>query len=116
MIEYKLLKEIEQNPSSTQRRLAEKLGVSLGKINYVLAGLMSKGIIKAQKLKNDPRNIRWSYLLTSKGIHEKIKTTQSYLQKRLLEYDALENEISELRKEVLRHGNETGHKAAVRID
>jgi EPS-associated MarR family transcriptional regulator len=109
MIEYKLLKEIEQNPSSTQRTLAEKLDVSLGKVNYVLAGLMKKGVIKAKKLKDDPRNIRWSYLLTSKGIREKIRITQSYLSKRLREYDEIQDEIVELKKEVARN-NGNGHK------
>jgi EPS-associated MarR family transcriptional regulator len=103
MIEYRLLKEIEQNPASTQRTLAEKLDVSLGKINYVLAGLVKKGVVKAKKLKNDPQNIRWSYLLTTKGIQEKIKITQSYLAKRLREYDEIQNEIVELKKEVARN-------------
>jgi EPS-associated MarR family transcriptional regulator len=100
MIEYKLLKEIEQNPDSTQRTLAEKLDVSLGKINYVLSGLMKKGIVKAQKLKNDPRNIRWNYLLTPKGIHEKIQITRDYLDARLKEFDEIQMEILELKKEV----------------
>ncbi|MBN2035435.1 MAG: MarR family EPS-associated transcriptional regulator [Chitinispirillaceae bacterium] len=105
MIEYKLLKEIEQNPASTQRTLAEKLDVSLGKINYVLSGLIKKGLIKAQKLKNDPRNIRWSYLLTPKGISEKITITGAYLEKRLHEFDVIQREIAELKKEVAKNGS-----------
>lgn len=108
MIEYKLLKEIELNPSCTQRKLAEKLGISLGKVNYVLAGLAEKGYIKAQKLRNHPQNIRWSYLLTPRGITEKINTTRYYLQKRLREYDELQGEIAELKKEVSRHENGNG--------
>jgi EPS-associated MarR family transcriptional regulator len=102
MIEYKLLKAIERNPAATQRTLAESLDVSLGKINYVLAGLVNKGIIKAQKLKNDPQNIRWSYLLTPRGIREKIKITRNYLDKRLKEFDDIQHEISELKEEVSR--------------
>jgi len=42
MIEYKVIREIEKNPSHTQRSLAEKLDISLGKANYVLAGLIEK--------------------------------------------------------------------------
>jgi EPS-associated MarR family transcriptional regulator len=108
MIEYKLLKEIERNPAATQRTLAEKLDVSLGKINYVLAGLVKKGIIKVQKLKNDPQNIRWSYLLTAKGIREKIKITKAYLDKRLVEFDEIEREIGEMKKDAFinRHGKQ----------
>jgi EPS-associated MarR family transcriptional regulator len=100
MIEYKLLREIEQNPSATQRTLAENLDVSLGKINYVLAGLVKKGIVKARKLKNDPQNIRWSYLLTPKGIREKIKITKAYFDKRVVEFDEIGREIAELRKDI----------------
>lgn len=105
MIEYKLLKEIEQNPDSTQRTLAGKLGVSLGKINYVLGGLIKKGIVKAQKLKNDPRNIRWNYLLTTKGIQEKIRITKHYLDSRQKEFDEIQQEIIELKKDVGAHCN-----------
>ena len=100
MIEYKLLKEIEQNPVLSQRTLAEKLNVSLGKINYVLSGLINKGLIKAQRLKTDPKNIRWSYLLTPKGISEKIIITRHYLDKRLQEFDKIQVEIAELKKEI----------------
>ena len=104
MIEYKLLREIERNPDATQRTLAEKLDVSLGKINYVLGGLAKKGIVKAQKLKNDPRNIRWHYLLTPKGLREKVKMTRCYLDKRLKEFDEIQQEIAMLREEVSRSG------------
>jgi EPS-associated MarR family transcriptional regulator len=109
MIEYKVLKEIERNPDATQRTLAERLDVSLGKINYVLGGLAKKGIVKAQKLKNDPRNIRWRYLLTPKGMREKVKMTHSYLDNRLKEFDAIQREIAMLRKEVAK-GERSGGK------
>lgn len=100
MIEYHLLREIESNPRHTQRSLAEKLGVSLGKINYLLGGLIEKGIVRAKKLKNEPNNIRWQYLLTPHGLQEKIIITRTYLSKRKAEYGALKNEIAELEHEV----------------
>jgi EPS-associated MarR family transcriptional regulator len=100
MIEYKIIKEIEINPSHTQRTLAQKLNVSLGKVNYVLCGLIEKGIIKAKKLKNNPQKIRWQYLLTPKGINEKIKITKQYLEKRMNEYEEICRELEELKKEI----------------
>lgn len=100
MIEYKVLKEIEQNPQHTQRSLAEKLGVSLGKINYIMSGLIQKGIVKAKRLKNEPDTIRWHYLLTPEGIQEKIRITRAYLERRQAEFVALQSEISELEHEV----------------
>jgi EPS-associated MarR family transcriptional regulator len=100
MIEYKLIRELQENPAHTQRTLAEKLNVSLGKINYVLAGLVEKGYIKARKLKNHPERIRWQYILTAEGLREKVRITQRYLRNRISEFDEIQKEIEELKKEV----------------
>ena len=100
MIEYKVLKEIETNPCHTQRSLAGSLGISLGKLNYILSGLIEKGIVRVKKLKNQPDSIRWRYLLTPAGIQEKIRLTRSYLTRRQAEFIALKNEIAELEREV----------------
>jgi MarR family transcriptional regulator, temperature-dependent positive regulator of motility len=100
MIEYKVIREIEKNPSHTQRSLAEKLDISLGKVNYVLAGLIEKGIIKAKKLKRNPGQIRWQYILTPDGMKEKVRITKEYLEKRINEFVKLQDEIVQLKKEV----------------
>ncbi|MFH1761321.1 MAG: MarR family EPS-associated transcriptional regulator [bacterium] len=100
MIEYKVIREVERNPEHTQRSLAKKLNISLGKANYVLAGLMEKGIIKARNLKNHPDKIRWNYILTPKGIKEKIKIARNYLILRVHEFNHIQQEIRELEKEV----------------
>ena len=100
MIEYKLLKELEHNPSATQRTLAQRLNVSLGKINYLLTGLAQKGIIKAKKLKNNPSKIRWNYVLTPKGVKEKVRLTKNYLEYRMVEFEKLRFEIEEMKREL----------------
>jgi len=100
MIEYKVIREIEINPSHTQRSLAEKLDISLGKVNYVLAGLIEKGLVKAKKLKNNPEKIRWQYILTPEGMKEKVEITKKYLRRRLLDFEELQKEISFLKGEV----------------
>jgi EPS-associated MarR family transcriptional regulator len=100
MIEYKLIRELDKNPYHTQRTLASSLDISLGKANYVLAGLIQKGIVKARKLKSHPDNIRWKYILTPKGIREKIRITQNYLHTRLEEFDQIRREIEELKNEI----------------
>jgi EPS-associated MarR family transcriptional regulator len=98
--DYHILKEIEKNPSHTQRSLAEKLDISLGKVNFVLSGLIEKGIIKAKKLKNHPDKIRWQYILTPEGLKEKVRITKDYMNRRLREFELLKAEIEELEKEV----------------
>jgi len=60
----------------TQRTPAEKLDISLGNANYVPAGLIEKGIVKAKKLKNHPGQIRWQDVLASAGMKENIKITK----------------------------------------
>lgn len=102
MIEYKVLKEIESNPQHTQRSLAGSLGISLGKMNYILGGLIEKGVVKVKRLKNEPGSIRWHYLLTTEGIQEKIRITRSYLARRREEFVALRQEIAELEREMSR--------------
>ena len=100
MDEYNLIREIERNPFHTQRTLARALHISLGKANYLLAGLMQKGIIKARRLRNAPEKIRWQYILTPKGIKEKLIITRDYLQKRIDEFEAIQREIKELKIEI----------------
>jgi EPS-associated MarR family transcriptional regulator len=110
MNEYKLIHELEKNPFHTQRTLADKLNISLGKANYLLAGLIEKGIVKTNKLKNGPEKIRWKYILTPKGIKEKIRITRSYLHVRLEEFETIQREIEELKSEVGRMGPDSGAK------
>ena len=100
MIDYKVIREIQDNPAHTQRSLAKKLGISLGKVNYVLTGLTTKGIIKARKLKNHPEKIRWHYVLTPKGMKAKVKIARNYLVARLQEFDRIQQDIEELKTEV----------------
>ena len=98
--EYHVLKELAHNPGHTQRSLARTLGVSLGKTNYVLSGLVDKGIIKVRKLTNRPGSIRWQYVLTPEGIQEKVRITRDYLVGRMAQFEAMQKEIDELNREI----------------
>jgi len=100
MNEYRLIRELEKNPCQTQRTIAQRLNISVGKANYLLSGLVEKGLIKARKLKNQPGQIRWNYLLTPKGLQEKVRMTRDYLCTRMAQYEEIRQEIEELRREV----------------
>lgn len=43
---YRVMRLLEENPDLTQRELAEKLGVSVGRVNYYLRALVGKGLVK----------------------------------------------------------------------
>jgi EPS-associated MarR family transcriptional regulator len=96
-----ILKNLEENPFFSQRQLAKNSGVSLGKVNYCLKGLIKKGLIKAENFKNSDNKIKYSYLLTPKGISEKSKLTKEFLKLKIEEYDKLSNEIRILKNECL---------------
>jgi EPS-associated MarR family transcriptional regulator len=96
---YKILKELQQDPDLSQRELAKRLGISLGKANFCLKALIEKGLIKADNFKNNANKAAYLYLLTPRGIEEKVLLTQRFLQRKLIQYEALEKEIELLRKE-----------------
>ena len=61
-----------------------------------------KNFPQARKLKNHPDHIRWKYILTPKGIREKLMITRDYLQKRISDFETIRREIEELKTEVER--------------
>ena len=97
---YKILKELQQEPDISQRELAKRLEISLGKANFCLKALIEKGLIKAENFKKNANKVGYLYLLTPKGIEDKVSLTQRFLQRKIAEYEALEQEIEQLRKEV----------------
>jgi len=93
-----IIKEIEKSSSVTQRTLSEKLGISLGKTNYILKALAEKGIIKLKRFKNSKNKMAYLYVLTPHGIVRKAELTRDFLDRKLKEYEQLKDEIKELRQ------------------
>ena len=88
-----LLRKIKNKPESSQRELAKELGFSLGKLNYCLKALKTKGLIKINNFKKNPNKINYIYVLTPKGISEKTKLTVNFMKRKMKEYEELKNEI-----------------------
>lgn len=97
---YELIRLLEQNPELSQRELAERLGVSLGKANYCLRALIRKGWIKVDNFKNSRNRSAYMYLLTPRGVEEKAKLTVRFLQVKMREYETLRVEIERLKREI----------------
>ena len=97
---YKLIRLLEANPGLSQRELATRLGVSLGKANYCLQALIRKGWIKADNFKNSKNRSAYLYLLTPRGIEEKSKLTVRFLQLKMREHKSLLKEIEKLKQEL----------------
>lgn len=88
-----LIKELEQNPSLTQRELAQKVKVSLGKINYFINTLIDKGIIEAKNFKNSKNKLGYMYMLTPEGLRIKLLLVQQFFEWKTREYERLKGEL-----------------------
>ena len=99
-IHFRVLKVIETNPKITQRALADELGISLGKANYCIKSLAQKGWIKASNFKNSNNKLAYAYLLTPHGIEEKALMTVRFLRRKMDEYEALKEEIDQLKRDI----------------
>jgi EPS-associated MarR family transcriptional regulator len=102
--DYQLLKELEQTPTLSQRDLARRLGISLGKINFCLKALVDKGCLKVNNFKNSENKIAYAYFLTPRGVDEKARMTVTFLKYKMVEYDRLRTEIEQLQLEVEQQG------------
>jgi EPS-associated MarR family transcriptional regulator len=98
-IRLDLLRKLELNPEYTQRELSQEMGVSLGKINYCLRKLTEKGLVKLTNFSRNTNKLGYKYLLTASGIEEKSKLTFSFLKVKIIEYEILKKEISQLKLE-----------------
>lgn len=97
---FRALRLLEKKPDVSQRELAEEIGISVGSANYVVRALIERGLVKVANFKAAKDKRRYSYILTPKGFSEKAALTGRFLVRRLEEYEALREEIEELRSEV----------------
>jgi EPS-associated MarR family transcriptional regulator len=99
-LEYRVLKRLEQNPDTTQRELAQELGISLGKTHYLLRSLIKVGWVKLDNFKRSNNKLGYAYLLTPMGVIEKAKITSDFLKRKEAEYQQLKQEIMQLKNEI----------------
>jgi EPS-associated MarR family transcriptional regulator len=97
---FRVMRMLEENPDLTQRDLAEKLGISVGGLNYCLKALMGKGLVKMKNFANSKNKFGYVYVLTPSGMSEKAAITQRFLKRKMEEYEALRAEIENLQRDV----------------
>jgi hypothetical protein len=78
--QFKTLRELSTEGTVSQRDLSKKVGLSLGSVNY-------------------SNKAAYVYVLTPHGINARIQQTQYFLQVKMEEYEKLQKEIEELKKE-----------------
>jgi EPS-associated MarR family transcriptional regulator len=100
---FRVMRILQKNPDLTQRELAEKLGISVGGLNYCLRGLMEKGMVKMKNFSASKNKFGYIYVLTPTGMAEKAAITNRFLQRKMDEYEALKAEIEDLKIQTENH-------------
>ena len=103
---YRLLRALEKNPELSQRQLAGELGVSVGKVNFCLRALLGRGLVKVRNFRDSNNKLAYAYYLTPKGAQEKVRATAAFLKRKMKEYETIQREIEDLKREV---GTEAKH-------
>ena len=91
---FEVLRKIDKDQKTSQRKLAEDLGFSLGKLNYCLKALQKKGLVKIRNFQKNPNKLQYiQYVITPKGISVRTKLTLSFMERKMQEYDELKKEL-----------------------
>ena len=97
---FRVFQMINENPQMTTREIAQKVGISNGSAYYLLTSLIDMGFIKLSNFNDSSQKIKYSYLLTPKGIREKSLITGRFLKRKKQEYKLLKKEITELERDL----------------
>lgn len=97
--ELELMRLIGAKQALSQRKAANSLGMSVGKVNYCLKALIAKGFVKAENYRNSSNKLAYFYLLTPSGIAAKAELTRQFLARKMREYEELRVEIELLKQE-----------------
>lgn len=105
--ELTLLEEIEKDPDTTQAKLADRLGVAVGTVNWLLKRMVSKGYVKVRRAQR--KKLR--YIITPEGLALRARLTVDYIGTSMALYRATRKKARKLLEEVRTRGH-----GAVRID
>jgi len=97
---FRVFQLIDENPQMTTREIAQIVGISNGSAYYLLTSLIDMGFVKLLNFKNSSQKIKYSYLLTPKGIREKSLITSKFLMRKKQEYELLKKEINKLEQDL----------------
>ena len=97
---FRVFQIINENPQMTTREIAQKVGISNGSAYYLLTSLIDMGFVKLSNFKDSTQKMKYSYLLTPKGIREKSLVTNKFLERKKQEYELLKKEIIELERDL----------------
>jgi len=101
-----ILRDLSKNPNISQREIALKNEISLGKVNYAIKSLVEKGYIKLQNFKGSKNKRKYMYILTPEGMYVKAKLTVDFFKWKMEEYERIKKEIEALEEEINGHSRQ----------
>lgn len=73
--------------------------MSVGKANYCIRALITKGFVKAENYRTSTNKLGYLYVLTPSGIAAKADLARVFLARKVREYEELRREIEVLSRE-----------------
>lgn len=99
-LDCELLRLLTAQPDASQRGLAERMGISVGKVNYCLRALIDRGWVKANNFRRSDNKWGYMYLLTPSGAIAKGRLMRAFLARKEHEFELLQAEIIALRTQL----------------
>ncbi|MHA6334531.1 MarR family transcriptional regulator [Qipengyuania sp. CAU 1752] len=100
-LECELLYLLELEPGLTQRALARRSGISLGRVNACLKQLVQKGWLALEPL---PSPRRRKYVVTPGGLSHRAQTAPVHLRRKRAEHEWLRLHIDLIERDLARRG------------
>ena len=96
---FDILRILSSDNNLTQRDLSAHMGISLGKTNYLLKALIKRGLISAKNFSgNNGKLTKVKYILTKKGLNQRLQLTSHFLKRKEEEYSRIREEWEQLNK------------------
>lgn len=99
--EFELINIIGKRLGSNQRDLSQQLNLSLGQTNILIRRLVSKGFIRISQL--NKRKVQ--YLLTPKGISEKMRKSVKYTLNTINAIGLIKNRVAAILNNLYQDGH-----------
>lgn len=93
-IELPVLEALADEPSLSQRELAQRVGLSLTRAHFVLKRLVEKGLVKVKNAVESDHKLGYLYLLTPQGLDEKARLTYAFLTRTAEHYQRMTDRVS----------------------
>ncbi len=93
-LDCEILYLLASEPELTQRELARRMGVSLGRTNYCLKALAGRGWLKLERFRGAKAKARYVYALTPGGLVQRSRMAGRFLAKKRAEYDYVKAQIA----------------------